>query len=81
MNREFIIKLIEEGHEIEFEYKDKRYSITYGYIDNIPVISFCEFNNESKEVEDIDSLLEMNYKGQIVGDIIDSLSEDDVWIF
>jgi hypothetical protein len=43
MKKEYLIKLIEEGHEIEFEYKDKKYSICYGVIDDEEVISFCVF--------------------------------------
>ena len=81
MNKEYLIKLIEEGHEIEFEYKDKKYSICYGVIDNEEVISFCEFYKESKEVKTIEELLALNYNDFVLQDILDSIDEDKVWVF
>lgn len=81
MNKEYLIKLIEEGHEIEFEYKDKKYSICYGVIDNEEVISFCEFYKESKEVKTIEELLSLEYNDFILENILDSIDEDKVWVF
>ena len=81
MKKEYLIKLIEEGHEIEFEYKDKKYSICYGVIDNEEVISFCEFYKESKEVKTIEELLALNYNDFVLQDILDSIDEDKVWVF
>ena len=81
MKKEYLIKLIEEGHEIEFEYKDKKYSICYGVIDNEEVISFCEFYKESKEVKTIEELLALNYNDFVLEDILDSIDEDKIWVF
>ena len=80
MKKEFLIKLIDEGHEIEFEYKGKKYSICYGVIDNEEVISFCEFYKESKEVKTVEELLALNYNDFVLGDILDSIDEDKVWV-
>lgn len=33
MKKEYLIQLVNEGHEIECEYQGKRYSICYGVID------------------------------------------------
>ena len=81
MKKEYLIKLIEEGHEIEFEYKDKRYSICYGVIDNEEVISFCEFYKESKEVKTIEELLSLEYNDFVLENILDSIGEDKIWVF
>ena len=81
MKKEYLIKLIEEGHEIEFEYKDKKYSICYGLIDDEEVISFCEFYKDSKEVKTIEDLLQLQYNDFIVGNILDYIEDDNVWIF
>jgi hypothetical protein len=81
MKKEYLINLIEEGHEIEFEYKDKKYSICYGVIDNEEVISFCEFYKESKEVKTIEELLALNYNHLVLEDILDSIDEDKIWVF
>lgn len=80
MKKEELLRLINEGHEIEFTYKDKDYSISYGVIDGIDVISFCEVYNESKEVSVIDDLLKMQYNDFILQDIIEELDEDSIWI-
>lgn len=81
MKKEYLIKLINEGHEIEFEYKGKNYSICYGVIDGIEVISFCEFNKDSKEVATIDELLTMHYNDFIVQDILEDINENSLWIY
>lgn len=81
MKKEELRQLIEEGHEIEFEYKKKKYSITYGEINGEDVISFCEFYKESVEVKTTDELLAIHYNDFVLGNIIESLTEDKVWIY
>ena len=81
MKKEYLIKLIEEGHEIEFEYKDKKYSICYGVIDNEEVISFCEFYKESKEVKTIEELFALEYNDFIFENILEFIENDKVWVF
>lgn len=72
---------IEQGNEIEFVYDNKRYSITYGEIDGEDVISFCEFHKETTEVKTIDELLEVKRDDHTVKEMVESLTEEDIWIF
>lgn len=81
MKIEELKQLIDEGHEIEFEYKKKKYSITYGEMNGEDVISFCEFYKESVEVKTINELLAIHYNGFVLGNIIESLTKDKVWIY
>lgn len=81
MKKEDLTQLINEGHEVEFEYNGKKYSICYGIIDNEEVISFCEFYKDSKEVKTIEELLELQYHDFIVGDILNYIEDDKVWVF
>ena len=41
MNISEFITLVDEGHEIEFVYEGKKYSVTYGKINRKEIISFC----------------------------------------
>lgn len=73
--------LVETGREIEFSYRNKRYSITYGFIDDEYVISFCEFYKESTEVKDFDDLLNVSRDGIAVKEMIESLRDKDIDVF
>lgn len=75
------INLVDEGHEIEFIYEGRKYSVTYGVIDEKEVISFCQFYKDSIEVETVNELLEIIYNKKKVSDMIETLKEDDVWVF
>lgn len=81
MKKEYLMQLIHEGHEIEFEYNGKRYSICYGMIDDEEVISFCEFYKASKEVKTIEALLQLQYNDFIVENILEYIEDDKVWVF
>ena len=81
MEKQELIALIESGHEIEFSYDDKNYSITYGILDGARVISFCEFYKESTEVHTVEELLQIERYGVSVEKMIEGLTPDDVWIF
>ena len=81
MKKEYLIQLINEGHEIEFEYEKKKYSICYGACEDKEIISFCEFYKESKEVKTIDELLSLKYNGFTVGEILEKIDDKNVWIF
>ena len=81
MKKEYLTQLINEGHEIEFEYNGKKYSICYGIIDNEEVISFCEFYKESKEVKTIEELLNLTYNDFILAEILDYIADDKIWVF
>lgn len=75
------ITLVDEGHEIEFVCEGRKYSVTYGEINGKEVISFCEFYKDSVEVETVDELLDIVYDNKKVSDMIEMLTENDVWVF
>ncbi len=75
------ITLVDEGHEIEFVYEGRKYSVTYGEVNGKEVISFCEFYKDSVEVETVDELLDVVYDNKKVSDMIEMLTENDVWVF
>ena len=81
MNISDFATLIDEGHEIEFVYKNKKYSVTYGEIDGTEVISLCEFYKDSVEVTNVNELLGISYNGNKVSDMVLSLTDDAIWIF
>lgn len=82
MTKEELKNYIDIGHEIEFKYKGKMYSITYGDADGVDVISFCEFYKEPIDVINFDDLCKINYQGENLLDILASLNDkQDVWIF
>ncbi len=81
MKKEKLKEYIECGNEIEFKFNDKDYSITYGIIDGLEVISFCEFYKETTEVQTYEELLNVSRDGVTVAEMWESLKEDDVWIY
>jgi hypothetical protein len=81
MKTEELIELINDGREIEFRYKGKKFSITYGYIDGEEVISFCEFYKDSTEVKSVEELLEIRRSDHSVKEMMNQISENDIWIF
>ena len=81
MNREQLLDLVNHGREIEFRFGGKYYSITYGTLNGRHVISFCEFNKETTEVETPEAVLNVTRDNVSVLDMIESLTEDDIWIY
>lgn len=73
--------LLERGHEIELNYKGKRYSFTFGEDNGKQVVAFCEFYKPDIAFEKIDDLLSASYSGFKISDMIESLVESDVDIF
>ncbi len=74
--------LLAHGHEIEFDYKRKRYSFTFGENEKgETVVAFCEFYKDDIESKDIDEILSSEYNGYKVSDIIEELDEKEVDIF
>ena len=69
------------GREIEFEFKGKRYSITYFEQNKKAWISFCEFYQEPTDVKTVDELLMVERYGITVKDMLASCTEKDIWIF
>ena len=72
---------IETGRELEFKVDDKMCSITHGTIDDKEVISFCEFNQPSIEVSNIEELLKIDYKGKTLQTVWEELQPNDIWIY
>lgn len=81
MKKEQIISYINNGREIEFRYKGKMYSLTYGRLDGKHVISFCEFYKETTEVEVAEDALLIVRDGHTVLEMMESLTEKDIWIY
>ncbi len=81
MNREELELLVSRGHEIEFVYNKKRFSITYGEFDGVDMISFCEFYKETTEVKTVEELLKVERYGVTVEEMLASCKEEDLWIF
>ena len=81
MTKQEIVELVNSGREIEFVYDQKKYSITYGVVNGVEVISFCEFYKESTEVETVDELLKLKRYGVSVEEMLLSVTADNIWIF
>lgn len=81
MSKEELIELVNSGRELEFVFDKKRFSITYGIIDNKELISFCEFYKVSTEVDSVEELLKIERYGVAVETMIASIDKNDIWIF
>ena len=81
MTKQYLAELVECGREIEFKYQDKDYSITYGVVDGVQVISFCEFYKDTTEVTSFEDLLQVSRDGVTVLEMWETLTEENVWIF
>ena len=85
MTKEQLREYVECGHEIEFKYKGKEYSITYWYPDENDDncwISFCEFYKETTEVKTADELWDnVSRDGTTVGNMLSSVSDDAIYIY
>ena len=81
MKRKEIEELIQNGREIEFSYKNKRYSITYYGDKRSNYISFCEFNIEPKDVSSVEELLALTIDGLTLEQVLNNIPNDDIDIF
>ena len=81
MDKQTLSQYVSEGREIEFEYQGKKYSITYGVLDGKEVISFCEFYQETTEVETVNELIKVERDGVTVLHMLESITEEDIWIY
>lgn len=81
MSVEQLNEYVSEGREIEFKFNGKKYSITYGVVDGKEVISFCEFYQDTTEVETVDELVKVERDGSTVLQMLESITEDDIWIY
>lgn len=81
MTKKELQKYIIQGDEIEFEYDNKRFSITYGEFNGEDMISFCEFYRETTEVKSIEELLKIERYGVTVENMLASCAEENILIF
>ena len=81
MTRDIIANLIDEGHELEFKFNGKRYSITYYKPNGKRVISFCEFYKEITDVDTFDDLMKVVRDGTTVEEMLESIPETDIDVF
>lgn len=81
MTREQLIEYISQGREIEFQYDGKMYSITYSPVGEEDYISFCEFYKETSDVKTIEELMKVSRNGITVLEMLESLTEDNIWIY
>lgn len=81
MSKYELSKLIDSGREIEFIYNNIWFSITYGLVNGKEVISFCEFNKTSTEVETVEELVKVVRYGVTVESMIRSISKNEIWIY
>ena len=73
-------ELLDEGHEFEFDYKGKRYSLTWSDVED-DMIVFCEFYKDDIASKNIDEILNATYNGMKVSDIIEDLDEEEIDFF
>ena len=85
MNLKELTAYVECGHEIEFLFDGKQYSITYWYPDNDENnrwISFCEFYKETTEVKTVEELWNnVSRDGVTVGDMLSSIGNENIDIY
>lgn len=75
MKRERIQELIKSNREIEFEYRNHRYSITYFNEECEKPISFCEFYRKPINVRNPDELLNITVDSRTLEDIFAELPD------
>ncbi len=85
MNFDQLKEYIQIGNEIEFNYNDKQYSITYWYPDDNEDnkwISFCEFYKETTEVKTAEELWSNVIRdGVTVGEMLTAIDETQIYIY
>lgn len=82
MNKEEFKHLIEYGHELEFTWEKRNFSISYcGSENEKNYISFCEFYKESTEVSTFEELCKIKRYDTTVLDMITSIDDKDISIF
>ena len=81
MNKDQLTDYVTHGREIEFKYNGKKYSITYSSEGVDDYISFCEFYKETSDVKTVDELVNVTREGVTVLQMLESLTEEDIWIY
>ena len=75
MKRECIEALIDTNREIEFDYRGRRYSITYYDDKRKNYISFCEFYKTPIDVATAEQLLKIRIGSRTLEDIFKKLPD------
>ena len=81
MNKEQLKYYVTHGREIEFKYNGKKFSITYSPQGIDDFISFCEFYKETSDVKTVEELMSVTRNGISVIQMLESITEDDIWIY
>ena len=81
MNREELKMYIDQGDEIEFEFQNKQFSITFGGTETNRYISFCEFYKEPINVYTIEELLNIKWDNYTVEEMLMSCKDEDICVF
>ena len=66
MKIEEVKKILQDGEEIEFKYKNKNFSITFFEEKGKTKISFCEFYKKPIDVDTIEELFDKTDKKNII---------------
>lgn len=81
MTKEQLLDYMNHGREIEFRFNGKMHSITYGTLNGKHVISFCEFYQETTEAETPEEIFTVERNGITVIQMLESITEDDIWVY
>ena len=81
MKRECLELLIDEGREIEFSYRDSKYSITYYNDDREKYISVCKFYEKPIDVGSTKEALNLKIGGLTLEQIFASLPDSAIDIY
>ena len=85
MTFEQLKNYINTRNEIEFNFRGKKYSITYRYPDDNEddaYISFCEYYQDTTEVKTAEELWNNVSRGGVtVGEMLSSVRKEDLYIF
>lgn len=75
MRRECIEELVRGNREIEFEYHEKRYSITYFEENGKKKISVCRFYEKPLNVDSVDEALKLKIGNRTLEEIFSKLPD------
>ena len=77
MTKQELWEYTEEGHEIEWKYQDKWYSIVYGEDENKQIyFSVCEFYQEPVEVYTFDEMINIQFNGVTVMEMLETFPDN-----
>jgi len=81
MKIEEVKKILQDGEEIEFKYKNKNFSITFFEEKGKTKISFCEFYKKPIDVDTIEELFDITYNGETVKDILIKTDKKNIIVY